>query len=98
MNSDGALCVFDVKTKELREILDNTTFVSRNNQSEIKTLPLIIIKKSNVKGCFRFAFGRGLKGRLICRISGLGLLISCVNKLSCSQLTEGGKGKGQSTC
>ena len=30
MNSDGALCVFDVKTKELREILDNTTYVSTN--------------------------------------------------------------------
>ena len=34
MNSDGALCVFDVKTKELKEILDNTTFVSRSFYSK----------------------------------------------------------------
>ena len=28
MNHEGALCIFDVKTGESREILDNTTFVS----------------------------------------------------------------------
>ena len=57
MNSDGALCVFDVKTKELREILDNTTFVSRNYQSTIKKTwkscsPFDSINKFTVKGCF----------------------------------------------
>ena len=41
MNHEGALCIFDVKTGESREILDNTTFVSIQNIT-FKTLKLCV--------------------------------------------------------